>query len=630
MKKILVRVPVRVDLAGGTLDLWPLYLFHPRACTVNAAISLHAECEIQEISGDGVELLLEDSDYRRSYDSLADLSNDSHVSLLAAVLEYLSVTGIRVRTRSQAPRGSGLGGSSAIAVALIRALSEWSGEPIEEASLIRLARDLETRVLGVPAGIQDYYPAVYGGVASIRLFPGGPQRVTLRATPAELSQHLIVHYSGVSHFSGDNNWEIYKKAVNGPGRVRTGLGEIARIAVEMEEALDARDFAQAGAALASEWASRKKLIRGVSTPEVDQIVHAAEKAGAWGAKVCGAGGGGCVVILADPDRRGSIIDALAGLPGRTLDVVATPQGLDLSVEEGGRAAPPSRRELREESESVEQLYVVTSSTRPDLPLGLYECGVTWDQARDGIHHTVVRTVAVPISAPTLSLVWSQAMMIESDRLEITRERSREIAPDFRDGEALRRAIEDGREELKSFLLERERLPLLHNRELGIYSKPKETRNELLDRCLELSRNVAEQEADCLESTFRRKLDQVRERFEKEQRQIDETSESLMARREDASLPWGKLLHDIMSGRAHQLQPRNSREADFLQQVDQLRREWDRDLLAIEEQMLSRAHAIEPTLVAPSLRGIELRKTTVIWTPSTDLLPTAPIARAEAS
>src|SRR5437899_2506431 len=84
---------------------------------------------------------------------------------------------------------------------------------------IFLVRDLETRLLGVPAGIQDYYPPVYGGLAALHLEPGAPVRHAISLPVAELAQHFILHYTGVSHFSGTNNWEMYKREVEGKKKI---------------------------------------------------------------------------------------------------------------------------------------------------------------------------------------------------------------------------------------------------------------------------------------------------------------------------------------------------------------------------------------------------------------------------
>src|SRR4051812_4403999 len=153
MKKVIARAPVRADLAGGTLDLWPLYLFHPGARTVNVAISYYAESEIVETGDNAIEIHLTDQQYQQRYDSLQQLAADPKAALIRRVLEHFHhVTGVRIPPRPAPPRGSGPGGPSALTTPLARPLPAPAGEPVEGEPLVGLARDLETRLLGVPAG----------------------------------------------------------------------------------------------------------------------------------------------------------------------------------------------------------------------------------------------------------------------------------------------------------------------------------------------------------------------------------------------------------------------------------------------------------------------------------------------
>ncbi|MGZ8828895.1 MAG: GHMP family kinase ATP-binding protein, partial [Thermoanaerobaculia bacterium] len=187
MNKLIVRAPVRADLAGGTLDLWPLYLFHPGSRTVNVAVSFYAESEVS-LTGDGaIEIHLTDQQYRQRYESMQELSADPKAALIYRLVEHFHLNGLSITTRTDAPRGSGLGGSSALSITLVRALSQLAGTPIEGEDLIFLVRDLETRLLGVPAGIQDYYPPVFGGLASLWLEPGAPKRHPINIPVADLA-----------------------------------------------------------------------------------------------------------------------------------------------------------------------------------------------------------------------------------------------------------------------------------------------------------------------------------------------------------------------------------------------------------------------------------------------------------
>src|SRR5579872_4836735 len=286
MNKVTVRAPVRADLAGGTLDLWPIYLFHPGARTVNVAISHYAESEVVESGGSGVDVHLTDQQYEQHYDSMQELAADPRAALIHRVLEHFHISGIRITTRTDAPRGSGLGGSSALTVTLVRAICELTGNPIEGDDLVALVRDLETRLIGVPAGIQDYYPAVYGGLAALHLNPGAVVRHEIPLPIDRLAEHMLLHYTGVAHFSGTNNWEMYKRQIDGKRKVHKGFDRIAQSATDMEKALTKADFHAAGVALALEWENRKALIQGISTTEIDAAIDAAVGAGAWAGKVC--------------------------------------------------------------------------------------------------------------------------------------------------------------------------------------------------------------------------------------------------------------------------------------------------------------------------------------------------------
>src|SRR6266849_860524 len=410
MNKVTVRAPVRADLAGGTLDLWPLYLFHPGARTVNVAISYYAESEVAETGDSGIEVHLTDQQYEQRYESLHEIAADPKAALVYRVLEHFHLSGIRITTRTDAPRGSGLGGSSALTVTLVRALTELSGNPIEGDDLVELVRDLETRLIGVPAGIQDYYPAVYGGIAALHLNPGAVIRHEIPLPVDRLAEHMLLHYTGVAHFSGTNNWEMYKRQIDGKRKVHKGFERIAQSAADMEKALVNADFRAAGEALAHEWKNRKALIAGISTPEIDAAIEAATKAGAWAGKVCGAGGGGCVVFLLPKERRDDVKRALATVPGRIVDAHPVPYGLTIEHTDDAQVPLFSRMRLpAHTSESLEQLYVYGGG-RSYRPYLLAEAVVTQTEPRSGFHLSFVRSYVAPINPNDGSVDWTSARL----------------------------------------------------------------------------------------------------------------------------------------------------------------------------------------------------------------------------
>ena len=620
MNKVTVRAPVRADLAGGTLDLWPLYLFHPGARTVNVAISFYAESEVLDTGDGAIEVHLTDHQYRQRYESMKELAADPKASLIFRALEYFHLSGIRITTRTDAPRGSGLGGSSALTITLVRALSEIAGSPLEGEKLINVVRDLETRLLGVPAGIQDYYPPVFGGLSSLHLLPGAPVRHPIATPVADLAKHMVMHYTGVAHFSGTNNWEMYKRHIDGKKKVQRGLAKIAANSIEMEKALEGADFAKAGAVLAKEWESRKALIDGISTPEIDAAIDAAIAAGAWGGKVCGAGGGGCIVFLFPPDRREAVVAALAEVPGRVLDVEPVHNGLmvqrgdeDRSSIGSGRARFPTAHLAG----TVDQLFVYggKGEYRPHI---LAEGIVTLDEPRSGARLVVTRAYVAPVVDADSGALWHQARSIDASALDIRaipdpdRTVDRRITP-----EALVQRAEKSAEGFRQYLEESERMRIFHNAGFQLFSEPGESRESFLARCLEIAKRRVEDESERLESTFRRRIDQLREKSEREDRDRDEgeSQHDDMGPTGDVNVAWGQTLYNITSGKPATVTdaPQSVRETDYLEHIAQIQRSWDRELQARREELNRQANEIEELVVSPSAKNIEVTKYVILWT-----------------
>lgn len=619
MKNVSVRVPVRVDLAGGTLDLWPLYLFHPGARTVNVAVSLWAECEVSPRIDAAIEVRLGDEEYNRTYESIGEMAEDPRVALIARAVEHFHATGILIVTRTEAPRGSGLGGSSALAVALVRALSEFAGEPLEGEELINLVRDLETRLLRIPAGIQDYYPAVYGGLGALHLEPGRVARHSMRFPLGELAELMIVHYTGVSHFSGTNNWEIFKRRIDGDAEVTRGLERIAQAAIALEKALDALDPEAAGAALSQEWKARRTLIDGVATPQIDKAIRAATKAGAWGGKVCGAGGGGCIVFLAPKELRSAVIEAIAKTGGRTLELAPVSTGLIVdSPEVVQRSFVFSRRSRgSSDEEQLQQLYLVTDHEGPYKPFLLVEGLVTFEDGALSIHHEVERARIAPIDTARERVDWSAGRVIDTSRLTLTADpdAGRELVVSPQDG-GLVAALGDAELGFREFLAETERLIVFENHAFELVSEPGESREAFVARCLDRAREKTEDLADRLESTFRRRIDQIRERAEKDIREREERDdEAGMDSPGDAGIGWGQELYNITTGKGASPREADSpEEADFMAKIALVQKQWERELDEARGDLETQARSVEEISITPAVKSIEIARAVLLWAP----------------
>ncbi|HEX3544262.1 MAG TPA: hypothetical protein VHT31_07020, partial [Candidatus Acidoferrum sp.] len=226
------KAPTRVDLAGATLDIWPLYLFHPGALTVNAAISRYASCVIEtNRSGDDqIKLVSRDTKREESFGSLAALAKAGRyrLPLLAEIVKFFKPAGgFSLTTDSEAPAGAGIGGSSAMAVAICAALDRFTGAGKSKEDWIHISRDAEAVVICVPTGTQDHYPPAFGGAAAIELPAGGEHRVELRLNLDELERRIVVCYTGKPRQHGINNWEVFKAHINGKRAVQNSMEKIS-------------------------------------------------------------------------------------------------------------------------------------------------------------------------------------------------------------------------------------------------------------------------------------------------------------------------------------------------------------------------------------------------------------------
>lgn len=304
--RVAVTAPCRADLAGGTLDIWPLGLLHRGSLTVNVAIPTKVRMEV-ELAGPVGHVEHAESDGQWRTLGPEDTTHD----LTAAVCFALRSTGgVRVRVLEQAPLGSGLGGSSSYAVALARAILALEERLMGDRALVALLRDLEARVLGIPTGTQDHWAAIRGGVLAVHLEPGGESIERLQVDPIWLSQRLTVFFTGINHHSGMVNWEVIRRRLDGDEATRSALESIADASRMCRQALMAQDEHEVGVAVAAEWAARRRLAPEVCPDDVESVVRRALEAGAAAVKACGAGGGGSLLAWHPPGTRELVTEAL--------------------------------------------------------------------------------------------------------------------------------------------------------------------------------------------------------------------------------------------------------------------------------------------------------------------------------
>lgn len=324
-----VQSPCRIDFAGGTADLWPLYLHLGGLELVHVAIDLYAKAELKWLAhGDGGsrghKITIESLDLatKKTYHSLEELKKSLLTDTRTNPLRWLcrlshnflssmaekSQGEWELKCSSQVPPGSGLGGSSVLGVSVAKAFTHFLAPESEGSSLWltqERVRNLEAAEIEFPAGEQDYIPALFGGMLITHMKPQkkSVERVNDVFAKEILDRCLLV-YTGKPHHSGINNWQIFSGFHDGVATTKKALKNICEISRTLAEEIRQRRLDHFAELINQEWDERVHLGEKVNAPVLDEAWLFAKSLGASARKGCGAGGGGCLLVwFPSPDLR---------------------------------------------------------------------------------------------------------------------------------------------------------------------------------------------------------------------------------------------------------------------------------------------------------------------------------------
>lgn len=346
MIRIRATAPTRVDLAGGTLDLWPIHHLLDHKATVNVGVTLDAEVQLTTRDDKLFEFASVDQN-TRFVGQRIELDKNQSLPLVALLVDSIwpqGGPGLTVSTKAKSPAGAGLGGSSclgiAVAAAAYKARQLWEKEmgrasspDLSDHDLVRLVQDAEARLIRTPTGCQDYWGGLRGRV-NIMTFPFGRTDVeTLPpSTVRGLDEQLILCYSGKSRASAINNWEIFKKLFDGDKALLSVFQDIGKVALECAQALREGLLSDALMLSKKEWHLRINLWPAIETTETLHLDQTAKASGASFSRVCGAGGGGVMAVFCSPDRRTNVVASLAAAGGWILDAGVAEKGLTIDAD----------------------------------------------------------------------------------------------------------------------------------------------------------------------------------------------------------------------------------------------------------------------------------------------------------
>ncbi len=333
MSTIHSEAPMRIDFAGGTIDLPPLYLFHHPAPTVNAAVNIKAKVSIDP--ADQIEIISADQKVSATWPTWQEIDWTEYpmLELAARVVKSFEPSGLKLTISSEAPAGSGLGGSSVIAIALTAAMAEFTGRKFDQRELVEYAKSIETQTIQVPTGYQDYWGAVYGSLRAYQVVLEGNLEHTELGSAAfrnQLQEQMMLIYVGKPHFSGVNNWELFRQHIDKENGVPEFFEQLKEHGVEMVQALTANDLDAVATVLNKDWQVRKSMLPTMTTPEIETLTEKVMAAGASALRVCGAGAGGCALVLAAPDKQEKIKNIVTELGMELLDSTIAPEGVTVT------------------------------------------------------------------------------------------------------------------------------------------------------------------------------------------------------------------------------------------------------------------------------------------------------------
>ena len=283
-----------------------------------------------------VSLISEDYETFVEAASIRELEYDGNLDLIKAAIKRLALPrGLDCRTKSDAPPGSGLGTSASMGVAILGAINRMlpsSRKYLTVDKLAMLANLMEVEELGIAGGKQDQYAAAFGG---INLMTFSDPRVEVKKLAVSegfkklLEERLILCYTGKSRLSGDIITRVMGSYQRGDSKVTNALLSMVEISESMSRAMLNEDLEDVASLMTVNWENQRKLDPTISNKQIESIIAAAHDAGGIGAKACGAGGGGCLAIVAHDSKLEDVKKALLKNGSKMLEFAIDTDGLTL-------------------------------------------------------------------------------------------------------------------------------------------------------------------------------------------------------------------------------------------------------------------------------------------------------------
>jgi D-glycero-alpha-D-manno-heptose-7-phosphate kinase len=329
---IRARAPLRISFAGGGTDV-PPFPAQEGGLVLNATIDRYAYGMLRPRRDRRIRIESADFGVNLSYGVGEQPMFDGKLDLVKAAIRKLgdaSAPGFDLFLHSNAPPGSGLGGSSTVMVTLIGLLKEYHNLALTDYEIAQLSHQIERVDLGLLGGMQDQYAATFGGFNFVEF---GADRVIVNPLRIadevihELEHNMLLCYTGRTRQGDHIIDDQTKRFESHDDRAIEGLKMQKRLAQEMKDALLRRRLTEFGELLGTAWEYKKQMSPRITTGFIDEAYAAARQAGAIGGKVTGAGGGGYMLFFCPFHRKHRVAEALIKQGGTVTEFEFTHQGL---------------------------------------------------------------------------------------------------------------------------------------------------------------------------------------------------------------------------------------------------------------------------------------------------------------
>ena len=326
------KAPLRISFSGGGTDISP-YMDQRGGVVLSATIDKYAYASMRVRPDRDITVRSLDYDILAKYHVGCDIPYDGELDLVKAVLRNLNNgnrQGLEFFLHTDAPPGSGLGSSSTMVVALIGVLKHWHGLPLTHYEIADLAYGIERKDLGIQGGKQDQYSAVFGGFNFMEFSRPAVIVNPLRIDPEtinELEYNLLLCYTGKRRLSANIIQSQVEAYENKDPDVLGAMDELKALTIEMKNALLQGRLDDFGRLLHEAWVHKKRMAKQISNREIDTLYETAQKHGAVGGKITGAGGGGYMFLYCEFDKKHIVAEELEKLGGQVVEFTFDNRGL---------------------------------------------------------------------------------------------------------------------------------------------------------------------------------------------------------------------------------------------------------------------------------------------------------------